>query len=189
MVQLLSSKAQLCGIMLMVCMVMVGCSDEPKPARSTGNFRMTDDTLVNINRRVVKTERQEIEDFLERYRWRVQTTPTGLRYWIYQSLNGPPVRRGDQVVLRYKLTLLNGEVLFNSATDGPKEFIVGTGSVDNGLEEGVMLMGKGDKAKLIVPSHLAYGLLGDMKRIPERAVLVYDVEVVAVRAPKMREKP
>jgi FKBP-type peptidyl-prolyl cis-trans isomerase len=43
------------------------------------------------------------------------------------------------------------------------------------------LLRAGDKAKFIVPSHLAYGWIGDSKNIPTRAVLVYDVNVLQVR--------
>ncbi len=177
------------GFILFATIFMVSCVDDPKSIRATQHIKMTDDTLVNINKKVVKTESQEIDDFLERYRWKVQTTSTGLRYMVYHALNGQKAKRGDKVVLRYKLQLLNGDLLYNSTTEGPKEFIIGTGGVENGLEEGVLLMGKGDKAKLIVPSHLAYGLLGDLRKIPERAVLVYDVELVSVSTTKMRVKP
>lgn len=189
MLKQLADGALVRGLYLLVCMFFVSCADDPQPSRATRHLKMTDDTLVNINKKVVKTESQEIDDFLERYRWKVQTTSTGLRYMVYHSLNGQKAKRGDKVVLRYKLQLLNGDLLYNSAMEGPKEFIIGTGGVENGLEEGVLLMGKGDKAKLVVPSHLAYGLLGDLKKIPERAVLVYDVELVSVSTPKRRVKP
>jgi len=39
-------------------------------------------------------------------------------------------------------------------------------------------MRQGDRAKLIVPSHLAFGLLGDLKKIPAGATLVYDIEIL-----------
>ena len=38
---------------------------------------------------------------------------------------------------------------------------------NSGLEEGLLLMKVGDKAKFIIPSHLAFGLLGDENRIPK----------------------
>ena len=68
-------------------------------------------------------------------------------------------------------------------TDPHKNFSfeIGKSRVVNGLEEGVLLMKKGGRAKLIVPSHLAFGLLGDPGKIPARAVLVYDVELCDIR--------
>ena len=57
-------------------------------------------------------------------------------------------------------------------------FTVGKGEVISGLEEGILLLHIGDKAKFIIPSHLAYGLLGDDNEIPTKATLIYDIEVV-----------
>ena len=45
-------------------------------------------------------------------------------------------------------------------------------------------MREGDKAKAIIPSHLAYGFIGDEKQIPKRATLIYDIEVLNVIKPK-----
>jgi FKBP-type peptidyl-prolyl cis-trans isomerase len=42
-------------------------------------------------------------------------------------------------------------------------------------------MNVGDRAKFIVPSHLAFGLLGDQKMIPPQATLVYDVELINLK--------
>jgi FKBP-type peptidyl-prolyl cis-trans isomerase len=39
----------------------------------------------------------------------------------------------------------------------------------------------GDRAKFIVPSHLAFGLLGDQNKIPQHATLVYDIELVKIK--------
>ena len=55
------------------------------------------------------------------------------------------------------------------------------GGVESGLEEGILLMKTGGKAKFILPPHLAYGLPGDGKKIPARAILVYDVELLSIQ--------
>jgi FKBP-type peptidyl-prolyl cis-trans isomerase len=65
-----------------------------------------------------------------------------------------------------------------------KEFLIGQSDVEAGLEEGIRLMRTGDRAKLILPSRLAFGLLGDGKKIPPGATLVYDIELVAQKAPQ-----
>ena len=39
----------------------------------------------------------------------------------------------------------------------------------------------GDIAKFILPSHLAFGLLGDEEKIPKRATLVYHVELLTIK--------
>ena len=44
-------------------------------------------------------------------------------------------------------------------------------------------MRAGDKARFIIPPHLAYGLLGDENRIPARSIIIYQVELVDVKSP------
>jgi FKBP-type peptidyl-prolyl cis-trans isomerase FkpA len=77
--------------------------------------------------------------------------------------------------------LLNGDLAYSSGQTGPKEFEIGHGGVESGLEEGILLLHVGDHAKFIVPSHLAFGLLGDQNKIPQRATLVYDIELVKLK--------
>jgi len=160
--------------------VATGCVDEPKTVQSTSHIRFLDDSLVNFNRQVVMAENQEIDDYISRYRWRMQMSPTGLRYMIYQHGSGTRVIKGATVRIRYSISLLTGEDIYSSKEPASRDFLVGHGGVESGIEEGILLLRKGDRAKFIVPSHLAFGLLGDLNKIPERAALVYDIEVLEV---------
>ncbi|MDP1621599.1 MAG: FKBP-type peptidyl-prolyl cis-trans isomerase [Bacteroidales bacterium] len=136
--------------------------------------------MINYNREVVKTENQEIDDFIARYRWDMMKTQTGLRYMIYENGHGNHARQGDQVSIKYKINLLTGDLVFQSDTGSTVILEIGKRKVVSGLEEGILQMQQGDRAKLIVPSHLAYGLLGDMASIPAGATLVIDVELCTV---------
>ena len=140
----------------------------------------TRESLLEVNKNLVKTEEQKIEDFIQRYRWNMEETGSGLRYWIYHHGNGAKAEKGKTAEIRFTVSLLDGEVCYSSDEEGPKRFTIGKGGVESGLEEGILLLKEGDRAKFIIPSHLAFGLLGDMKKIPAKAVLVYDVELVKI---------
>lgn len=139
------------------------------------------ESLIKANRYLIRTEEEDINDFLHRYGWTMQKTGTGLRYAIESAGNGDLVRYGQLVTLRYKVMLLTGDVIYSSDQLGFKQFTVGRGGVETGLEEGIRLLRKGDKAKFILPSHLAFGLLGDSEKIPPRTPIVYLIEVVEVQ--------
>ena len=139
---------------------------------------MMDDSVMNYNKAVVRTEDQEIEDLIQRYGWKMAESPTGLRYMIYQHGSGKRAVKGKVVTIRYEVRLINGNLCYSSAEKGPKEFKIGQGAVEVGAEEGILLMRVGDRAKFIVPSHLAFGLLGDQDKIPPKSTLIYDIELL-----------
>ncbi|MBQ6096115.1 MAG: FKBP-type peptidyl-prolyl cis-trans isomerase, partial [Bacteroidales bacterium] len=47
-----------------------------------------------------------------------------------------------------------------------------------GLDQAVMQLSHGSRAKIILPSNLAYGIGGDGDRITQSAILVIDAEVL-----------
>jgi FKBP-type peptidyl-prolyl cis-trans isomerase len=163
--------------------LLMSCMNEPVPVQPKANLSPVDDTIVSMNRQVVKDENQEIEDYISRHNWRMERTPTGLRYHIYLNGKGPRPEKGQTVTIRYSLTLLTGENVYSSSSGGDRKFMLGKAETESGLEEGIRMMRKGDRARFILPSHLAHGLLGDLNKIPPRAALVYEVELLNIYGP------
>ena len=111
----------------------------------------------------------------------MKITESGLYYVIYSNGTGEKAVIGKTATLEYTLSLMSsGTVCYSSALYGRKSFRLGYGDVESGLQEGVMLMREGDKARMILLPHLAHGLIGDGDCIPRRAIIVYDVELVSI---------
>lgn len=137
--------------------------------------------FIEANRRVVKTETQHINDFLKRYRWPVKETGSGLKYYIYHHGKGKKAQPDDVAEVNRSVKLITGDLVYSSEKSGPLVFTIGKGQVVRGLEEGILLLRVGDKAKFIIPSHLGYRLLGDQDKIPPKATLIYDVELINLK--------
>jgi len=157
---------------------LVSCSGNNTPNKNKIDQKEIEESLVKVNKKLVKSEDAQITDFISRYGWEMKQTGTGLRYMIYKHGSGPQAVIGQVAKVNFTVSLLNGEVCYSSDTEGLKEFQIGQGGVESGLEEGILLLKAGDQAKFIIPSHLAFGLLGDTDKIPAKAVLVYDIELV-----------
>lgn len=169
---------------LILCFILTtftSCEDnqtEPQPTAVTSTDKR--ESLDKANRYVVKKEAEQISEYIERHRLNVQETGTGLRYQIIKNGDNTPIKRGDTVVLEYETKFLNGTLAYSSKEKGPKTFVVGHGGVESGLEEVMPFLHKNDVAVVILPSHLAFGLLGDGDKIPQKAAIVYKIMVKEV---------
>ena len=109
-------------------------------------------------------------------------TDSGLRYKIIQKGEGGKPEKGQTVSVHYKGMFSDGGVFDDSYKRGaPIDFPVGQGNVIPGWDEGIMLLNKGDKARFVIPSSLAYGEAGAGGVIPPNATLVFDVELMDIK--------
>lgn len=167
-------------LLIAVLILLVGCHQKTEP---DNQFRKTDrdKSLVKVNRYLVKSEKEDIENYINRHQWIMEETGTGLRYMIYETGNGITAQKGQVVELNYSVKLITGDEVYSSKETGPLIFEIGHGGVESGLEEALLYLKQGDKAKLVIPSHLAYGLPGDENKIPPRSTLIYDIELVNLK--------
>lgn len=166
----------------MVMLCLLSC-DNPKQVNADKVMPKTEiyESLEENNRLFLIQESEQIDDYIERNELKVIQTGTGLRYQIINQGEGELIKKGDIVTLEYELFLLNGNLIYSSENEGYKTFLVGRGGVESGLEEAILKLKKNSSAILILPSHLAHGLIGDGGKIPSRAALLYKIKVIDKR--------
>ena len=110
-----------------------------------------------------------------------QKTATGLIYQEIKAGSGAYPKASDTVKVHYAGTLIDGKEFDSSIKRGqPMEFPLG--QVIPCWTEGVGKMKVGGKAKLTCPADLAYGEQGRPPIIPGGATLVFEVELLEVKA-------
>lgn len=130
----------------------------------------------------IEQARKQADQELDEIAAGFDKTESGLRYKIINEGSGAQAKKGQTVSVHYKGMLPNGKV-FDSSYDRkqPIDFALGMGQVIAGWDEGIQILKVGDKARLVIPPHIAYGSAGAGGVIPPNATLVFDVELVAVK--------
>lgn len=163
--------------------VACGCKDTDEVGKSTElTQQAANEVLVGANKERLRIEQRKMDAYQKRRNLEMEETPSGLRYLIYEhGSEALKVDTGQVAVINYEIKLTDGTLCYSSDSTGTKGFTIGKGQIEKGIEEGVLLMNKGDKAKFILPSHLGHGLLGDQVKIPSHAILVCDISLIEIR--------
>lgn len=169
-----------CRLLLLTicCTVFFSCQD--KKMASDNELKNRTEPLIIANKGLVEKDNDRISAYIKRHKYKMRQTQTGLWYEVYFNAEKRKAAKDDIISLKYKVTLLDGKYCYSSDSLGPLVFRVGQGGVESGLEEGVLLLGTGDKARFILPPYLAHGLMGDGKKIPRRSIIIYEVEVLNI---------
>ena len=111
-----------------------------------------------------------------------QQSASGLVYIIEKPGTGAKPVKGSQMSVHYKGTFRRDGKQFDSSYDrgAPMDFTYMEQRMIPGFEEGMGMLAKGGKAKLIIPYYSAYGKAGRPGAIPPYADLVFDIEIVNI---------
>jgi FKBP-type peptidyl-prolyl cis-trans isomerase FkpA len=129
-------------------------------------------------RELEASEKTNFDKYLADNKIKTKPTTSGLIYIELKKGAGVQPKATDVVKVHYTGKLLDGTTFDSSEGQEPVEFPLN--QVIPGWTEGLQLMKKGGKARLILPSSLGYGPQGGGP-IPPFSPLVFEVELLEVK--------
>ncbi len=159
--------------LLSVCLLACQSKNENNSLKKPGKDEMTE-----LNRYFVQKDKERIQNYIERKGLHMTESPTGLWYNIEKEGTGKFLTDNDKLLMEYECYLLDGTHCYSSKDLGPKEIIIERSQLETGLNEGLRMLKRGGTAIFIIPPFLAYGLVGDGKKIPPRSILIYNVYIL-----------
>ncbi len=167
---------------VLMILLFTSCEEEVvQPAE----IKWSKEQSTDLNKELAIQEELDIRIFLEMHKdWKMMKTGSGLQYYIYEegdvdtSFHPQP---GHIAMIEYEISLLDGTICDSTAKDEYVDFKVDNSEIESGVQEAIKLLSIGDRVKLILPSHLAHGLVGDLDKIPPLSTLVMDIHLIGVR--------
>lgn len=134
-------------------------------------------------------EQVDLNKYLEDNNITIEPTESGLYYIPIERGSGRKPAEGEMVKIHMTVSLIDGRMIFSTKDRGePIEYEFGKKFDTEGLEEALGMMRQGGKAKLIVPSKIAFGAQQRGQFIEPYSTLIYDVELVDIRSKASYDK-
>jgi peptidyl-prolyl cis-trans isomerase A (cyclophilin A) len=145
------------------------------------------DFFIEVNKSLITHEAKKIDSVLMGSNYVFSKTNTGLRIWIdsiSSTINKTNPQDGNVVQLLYECVVLdnNQKILNNKLIEGyltdTISFKLGFSKQMKGLNYAIKLLKVGNKAKIIIPSYLGFGMSGYGKQVTPYATLLLNVELL-----------
>lgn len=161
---------------IIMLIFLVSCGEEPEQEKKVD---WDQNKSSDMHRVFAEEEHKKIEGFLSRRPdWNMTTSESGLRYMIYHKEDSSfYAKAGMYAHVSFEIKLLDGTVCYSTDEGETESFLIEKDDVESGIHEGIKYMKEGEKAKFILPSHLAHGLIGDRNKIPMLSTLIYDIHL------------
>ena len=163
-------------IVLVATVFFAACKDRTPVIEFTpDNSSVMKENMINANRVVIQSESTQIDAYIERHGWKMESLPCGALYRIKAVGKGDLIQPDDTVTVSYRLEALDGTPFYTRQTD---TLVVGRQEVTVALDDLLQRLSYGSQVQMIAPSNSAYGVVGDGDRVASRSVIVYDINEI-----------
>lgn len=135
--------------------------------------------IVNVSKGMKEFEEYSIKQFVKRNNITEKPTSSGLYKVVEKEGEGALLNSKDKVLVHYTGYYLDMAVFDSSRQRGkPTEVVVDVTEVVEGWHEALKMMRVGERARIIIPSSLAYGSEGYPPLIGPYSPLIFDIEII-----------
>jgi FKBP-type peptidyl-prolyl cis-trans isomerase FkpA len=174
----LKTSINLMCLRFFIFLLLVTVSCNTGHEKIENKYRPGRDDMADVNKFIIQKDRERIQSYFERKGLVMKESPTGLWYSIVKEGEGDYLKENDKLVFEYECSLLDGTKCYSSKDMGPNHVTLGRSELPAGLIEGLKLMRPGGEGIFILPPFLAYGLIGDGKKVPPRSTIVYTIRLI-----------
>ena len=144
---------------------------------------------VDSPEKMKKDEDDALKKYIAENKITTKPTSSGIYILVTNPGEGTKIDTGYIVKLHFIVSHIDGKQIYSSYQQPePLKYTCGQKFDTPGVEEAIGTLRKGSKAKVIVPSSMAFGEMGKGTVVPPYTTLIYDVEIIDVQTKTEYEK-
>ncbi len=150
---------------------------------SANQYNAFKDSLNEVEKKKESNEQIQIQNYISKNCKQVNEFSANAFIEITHTTSLDSVKKGKKIKLFYKGYFLDGTLVDYTPHNWAFEFVCGQeGQLIAGLQLALYKLKKGEKAKIILPSQLAFGSEGSSNgAVPPYTPLVYQIEIADIK--------
>lgn len=167
---------------LCACLTLLVACQEPAPQVPYNKIPKEDPTesLIEMNKEFAAIEDSLIRAYVDSLNIPFTTSKSGLRYYITSQGEGDTISASDEVTFRYSVKMLDGGTC-DKLTNVVKREDLDHCELERGFREALLLLKQSGSGVFVMPSFLAYGVIGVPKCIPSWTPIECTITVIEVK--------
>ncbi len=168
---------------LSTAMLWVACKG---PGESNNSLKNNEseryEQLIENNKKYLMAEQKAIERYVIEQKWKSQRHSNGAHFEILKKGTSTlKTETGFLVKYRTQMRLLNGQGIYQDNWNQDKSLLLDKQEGEIGLHEILKEFAAGDSVRFILPSHLAFGVAGDLIEVGQRQPILYEMKILDVQ--------
>jgi len=175
------------GIFLLV-LFCYGCSknEARRPVNPRPSSTLLSETVAT-SKALNAQEVAQIQMYIDKDTTQIyEVSKSGFWYVYHNKIqeNSPLPAFGDEVLLEYNITDLQGSLLYSQESLGVKKYKIDKEDFISGLQKGIKLMKVGEIVTFVIPSYHAFGIAGDGNKIEVNQTIKSTVTLLNIKKKK-----
>ncbi len=164
------------------CAILLSCGNNNKPQddRYALPSRPSKETITGVNRYLSEKDKAVIEGYGRRNKLELTLSESGFYYHIFSKGTGNAISQNSTVFITGTLNLIDGTPCYTYTPEEPKAIVIARSPEITGLHVALPMLKEGAHALFIFPPNMAFGLLGDNDKVPPRATIVMNINILKV---------
>ncbi len=165
---------------ILLLIIIASCAKKSEPrkpiSQSSGSFMKES---VERNKKIVASEELILRDIIKKDTANVyKNSEKGYWYTLLEKgKDSIKAIKGDLLSFEYEVQDVKGNSIYSLDEIGPQKYLVDKETIIKGFQDGLKRLHKGDKAKFLFPSNLAYGYNGDQDKITGNQPIICIVKI------------
>lgn len=169
-----------------IVFALLSCSNN-EPRYAINHIKHSNNNTPSILKNIIKEQNQIVDNYLTDYPgYNYINSKKGFWYYFNEEIKttNKKAEFGDLIEFNYSVKGLDNNVIYDFQTVGNQNYIMDKQQIITGLNDALKILKAGEVGTFIFPSYKAYGIYGDLNKIPPNTAIICTIKVNSINSIK-----